>query len=477
MIDRNNDMLVCRASSTSAPQTVCVPKYAWASHDIKLENGDHLECWLAGQISSLNELAELVSSRNTEELNLFLKREQKAFGVIMRFDDYLFAACDRVQSYPIFWEQCRGGLVVSADPRYFRSEHYRGRLCTKLLPLFKASGYSLGSNTMVQGVKRIRPGESIIHDGGGDVVSERYYLYMPHFSENSEASKSLRDELGDVLDEIVTSLISDADGRPIVLPLSAGFDSRLLLGKLVEHGAADNLITFSYGAPGNMEAGEAKKFADQVGASWFFVAPDKSDVEEYKCGELREYLRFSGGIHTTSAVTEYFALKKMAENGYAGDQVLYINGQSGDFLTGGHLFVEPDIDAYLDRIMAKHFGLLTVGAASPIRKEFKKVLLGWAGENDIAEANQEGFLPHRFHLLFEWQERQSTYVVNQQRAYDWFGIQWSLPLWHPKLMDFYERVPLEGQIKQKLYMDYLRHWNFKGLFDSMRAPYLSLIHI
>ena len=400
MTDRNKDMLVYLASGKSTQQTVCVSKYAWSSHTIMLENGDHLECWLAGQISSLSDLAELVSSRSTAEINLFLRREQRAFGVIIRFADYLFAACDRVQSYPIFWEQCGDDLVVSSDPRYFRSEHYKGRLRTELLTLFKASGYSLGSDTMVQGVKRVRPGESIMHEGAGTVVSERYYLYMPELSRNVEAPETLRDELGNVIDEIVTSLISDADGRPIVLPLSAGFDSRLLLGKLVEHGA-DNLITFSYGTLGNMEAGEAKKFAEQVGVPWFFVAPDKSDVEEYKRGELREYLRFSGGIHTTSAVTEYFALKKMAEKGYVGDHVLYINGQSGDFLTGGHLFIEPDIDAYLDRIMAKHFGLLALDADSPIRKEFKKVLLGWASENDIAEANQEEFLPHRFHLLFE----------------------------------------------------------------------------
>lgn len=116
MIDRNNDMLVYRASKPSAPQIVCVPKYAWAWHSIKLENGNYLECWLAGEVSSLDRLADLVASRNIAGISLFLKSEQKAFGVIMRFNDCLFAACDRVQSYPIFGNGAAKALLFQRIP-------------------------------------------------------------------------------------------------------------------------------------------------------------------------------------------------------------------------------------------------------------------------------------------------------------------------------------------------------------------------
>ena len=70
--------------------------------------------------------------------------------------------------------------------------------------------------------------------------------------------------------------------------------------------------------------------------------------------------------------------------------------------------------------------------------------------------------------VFEWQGRQSNFIVQQQRAYDYLNLEWSLPFWDSELMDFYLSVPIEYQINQKLYVNFIKRWNYKNIFDELR---------
>jgi hypothetical protein len=81
-------------------------------------------------------------------------------------------------------------------------------------------------------------------------------------------------------------------------------------------------------------------------------------------------------------------------------------------------------------------------------------------------AGQEGFdspLCYAFDA-WEWAERQSRYVVNQQRIYDFHSLVWRLPLWDREYLDFWRDVPAGHMFGQGLYKDWLRRWNYKGLF-------------
>ena len=55
-----------------------------------------------------------------------------------------------------------------------------------------------------------------------------------------------------------------------------------------------------------------------------------------------------------------------------------------------------------------------------------------------------------YYEYYEWQERQCKSVINGVRIYEWFGYDWRLPLWYDELMYFWERVPWNLKIKQKL---------------------------
>jgi hypothetical protein len=72
---------------------------------------------------------------------------------------------------------------------------------------------------------------------------------------------------------------------------------------------------------------------------------------------------------------------------------------------------------------------------------------------------------------WEYDGRQICYVVNGQRVYEYFGYNWEMPLWEKEYVDFYQALPFNMKYDQKLYKDYLRNYNYKGLFPE-KEPYI-----
>lgn len=66
----------------------------------------------------------------------------------------------------------------------------------------------------------------------------------------------------------------------------------------------------------------------------------------------------------------------------------------------------------------------------------------------------------------EFENRQTKYVVNSQRIYDFYNINWLLPLWNKSFIKFWEEVPMQYKINQKLYKDTLRELNLGGVWTK-----------
>ena len=183
---------------------------------------------------------------------------------------------------------------------------------------------------------------------------------------------------------------------------------------------------------------------------------------------------FSGACaHTTPVFNEFYPLRQLQRNDLLGQNDLVVNGQSGDFITGGHIHPTAalDRDGLAHYTWRKHFALIESESAKFGLAGVEALLADWRADysSGLGWSEEHGAVSE--YLAFEWQERQSRYVVNQHRAYDFLGLRWSTPLWDNDLVDLYDSVPFEFQFKQKLYIEYLKDWNYRGLFEKLRLPY------
>lgn len=394
-----------------------------------------------------------------------------------------FAACiacpewtlffvDKVSGYPVFYSTENGLLTISNSARLLAKGITNTQVNVEALKEFRMAGYVTGSETLVHGVSKLQAGEAGLFGPSG-LRRQRYFEFYSHQVRQTTES-ALISELEEITNAVFDRLIEESHGRRIVVPLSGGLDSRIVLCKLKERGARD-VQAFSYGSPGNHDALVAKDVAARLGIAWEFVPTSRREVlAMYSGEERRRYWQYADHLHLVPSLHAFYALATMRRKGrFSGDPVM-VNGQSGDFICGNHIPDIPDGEVSHDRfiraIATKHYSHSRLSCAENHWPDFvagrvRKVLASkphLAALQDLAKQIE----------LWEWQARQSIRVINGQRNYDFFGLNWELPLWEVEYLDYFRDLPLEHKFGRRLFRRWLDHHDFYGLFKHY-SPFAS----
>lgn len=426
------------------------------------------------------------AAEDFDQLTTLLLNAQSHFAFIIESSEYILACVDTIRSTPLFYTDTRteyDECLVSSSARELLKNLDDKTWDKEGLTFLNLAGYVTGDKTVRKNIKQILPGSLILVERKtGKCTSQRYYRYLPQEIEEPQDESVLIDRLGGIMDRVFKRLIDRAQGRPIAIPLSGGFDSRIILCKLHELGY-ENLSAISYGAEGNAQAARAKIISAELGVPWTFI-PSSPELarKHFESARRREYWDYADNLCTLPSMQEYEAFVELGEYGALPKDTIIINGQTGDFLTGGHIpkpimdkgFGLPELIEYT---IQKHFGVFP----DAINQETKAYLTSYLNQQFSEMCKSEE--PDRFELAacfesLEWQERQSKYVVNGQRIYDFLGYGWELPLWDLELMQFLEQVPLEMRYKQRLFKAYLAKYDYHGLFSReypAQASYTSLM--
>lgn len=435
-----------------------------------------VNCYLAGHGENYEKIiSQVLHDNDHQKKSVLLRNEKNFFSYVISSPDFIFACVDRIKSYPLFYgfDQYHH-LFVSNCPYRVKEAAHLTRINLNAMLEYSMASYVLGENTLYESLYQLQAGECLLWlREKKTVVMHRYYRYVPNPDNNINIT-TLKDEQSDVMDRVMERTITKAKGRPIWVPLSGGLDSRIIVAKLVEK-KYDHIQTFSYGLPGNFEAQKAKRVAQQLNVPWFFVSAQPRQAKKlYRDPKTQAYAQFTSACHTVPGYMEYEALMTLRKKQLIPDNAVIINGQSGDFVTGGHLprevFYKPgvSVDDFFSALIKKHGScwhpLLTHDNLAYLKQTIMTAL-----------PKTEDHLSLRDRLLaqyesWEWQERQCKAVIKGQRLYDWLALDWDLPLWDPELMDFWQKVPFEWKIEQKLYINYLQEYNYKNVFSEMRCP-------
>ena len=385
------------------------------------------------------------------------------FAVIARSPTACCAIVDHCRSSPIFFTD----EAVSNDAHLLRLKKQLNTPDSIGVSDAAMAGFVTGNRTLFADMYQLPAGSlAIWADGTGAAVVERYLNYMPTTLDRRPETE-LADAFLSVLDDAIARTISTAGGRPIWVPLSGGRDSRLLLAKFVEQGY-DNLFAFTYGPRGNDEMHAAKIIAERLGVRWSFMASRPGDMRRFFASpDRQEYWDYCDGLSAVPNFQDLLTLRKFRTKGELPDDAIVVNGQTGDFVSGGHIpaaLMQSDIhpDTLFSAIAGKHFSLWnslkTSSRLDELRERvFTQLDLPAGGTLDREHAVA-------LYEQFEFDERQSKYVINGQRNYEFLGLDWSLPLWDSALVEFWRNVPVELKFRQKLFRTALARWDYRGLF-------------
>lgn len=388
------------------------------------------------------------TSASNEHWKNFLISLNGFWSIVRKDKNSLIAAVDRIRSIPFFYGQAHDHVYLSDDAEWVRQQVGDKKIDPVAREEFQLAGYVTGQDTLLSNVKQLQAGEMLRITVCGqkpELQTYRYY-YFTHTEPEKSEETNLLEELDRVTKASIQRLIEYANGRQIVVPLSGGYDSRLIVTMLkrLEYG---NVLTFTYGLPGNKESEYSKKVARALGIEWHFVeySPEKWS-KVWKTKERFNFQYWASGWTSLPHVQDWLAVSDMSAGSFVNKDCIFVPGHTGDFISGGHIPDEasPRYSAKKDRLIHavsnKHYSLAPWIKFSSKSNEFwfKRI-------QDLSELKDisNGIELANAYEKWEWQERQAKFICNSVRVYEFFNYNWWMPLWDAELMSFWETVPLK----------------------------------
>ena len=434
--------------------------------------------WFRGAIQdrTIDDLVNEIEDLGSADLPAWLDALDGHFALVADTPRWQVAAVDPVRSYPLIWARDGDSIHVDHDgPRMAQRLGLGPNDVDRAMATAVAlAGYTIGNATLYPQVRQLGPGEYLIVANGQDRIG-RYHRWAP-WQPSDATPNDLVPALSQLNERIIEKLVASADGRPILVPLSAGLDSRFVASGLAQAGYR-NVQCFAFGLAGNREAEMSRAIAKRLGFTWHFVPYTPAIVgAAFENDDHARYVAYSDSLTGMHFPQEYVALTTLRTQGDLSPDAIVVNGQAGDFIAGNHVptvLQEPAYDAgrearrdrIIDALLAKHYKhwrvLLTPDRLDTVRRLLTDEIAA-IGDLPSSADGDHGIYEH-----CEFQDRQSKYVLNGQRIYEYLGLDWRLPLWDRAYMDFWEKAPLAAKRDETLYRDVLLRDDWGGVWRDL----------
>jgi len=357
-------------------------------------------------------------------------------AVVSAQEGELFVVADYLRTFPLFYTIQKGHFYLSDDIRNLpggcaQKADKRDILC------FDSLGYVLGKRTLCPGLFQMNAGESLTWSGGA-LRAEAYYNYDCERSPLTDEEDFFK-MAGEITKRAGKRLVNGLQGRQALLPLSSGFDSRLVACLLKEQGY-DHVLCYTYGCEDSYEVRIARETAENLGFPWVRIPLDEKIYRRYRDETLR-YLEYGGQCASQATLYDFVALRYGQETGLIPRWGVLIPGHIGSLLTGRYLpkltgkevYTADDVARHVRRLFGQYkYFFSPVKRARVLNTVRQEVLGQQGGEEWYCLAAQ--IWNNRF--------RQSRLTVNGLRHAEFLGLPWLIPLWDRALgREWYSSLP------------------------------------
>ncbi len=463
--------------------------YGW-----KLYQKDSVKLWFNGYLAEERTVGDLLiesvdfakdNDINFEKLSKWVGGLTGHFALIIDIPgSWCFSAVDRICSIPLYETESEREYIVTNYAPHLKQDDSNINLQSFLE--ISMSGYTLGKKTIYKNIDRFFAGECSLWINGS-IYRDCYYTYLP-YKGSIRSEQHLKSKFTDTVLSILKRTVESVKGRQIAIPLSAGNDSRLIASGLRELGQ-ENVICFSYGRKGNYEIRTGQRVAERLGYKWVYV-PDNVKLKRlfFLSEVYKRYINEFESYASVPNVQDVYEVYKLSLLDIIDKDAVIINGNTGDFISGGHISLDIDecnktssLNSFnWEPFLQKHYSiwgkLRTNINDQIIISELNKIAALRCGLNSGSKIDDYAVME-----CMESIGRQSRFVMNQQRAYEFIGHEWRIPLWDNEFLDFWEGVPPEYKVKQKLYKSVLKENNWgevwKDIYvnDKLIRPLILLI--
>lgn len=370
------------------------------------------------------------------------------FSAVILDHDKGFAISDGISSFPLFYAKANEELMISDDGRKLTtSGNDINNTNTRHFEFFSICP---GRDTLLNGVFQLLAGELLTWDNENISIRQHGNL--------GRSSLAKSQGIQNVWDKVLDKLLSREQPTKWLLPLSGGWDSRLLLASLLDRGVR-NIVTYTYGSKDSFEVHSARSVANKLGVEWHFVEYDNECLSAFWNPDIQSFfLKECKGAFSIQE-QELFALLQLKEQGIIGAGYRALPGYCCDLLAGSYTIPGiREVEHYkkeiaMQWIRAKHLSFVQ----SPERiEEAERLLLPQLFDGDFKTMGE--WMNH-YEKWFT-QQKVSKYILSGLRSFEFMGIEWRLPYWDREWMNLWYDTNLEERWNRTLFKEWANHRYF-----------------
>ena len=377
-----------------------------------------------------------------------LPKQSGKFAVVLEDDRFVAMIVDSISSCPLFWSIKAENIYISDDATSIANVT-GSELAEENILEFLKSSYVTETETLFNGIYCLNPGSYVkINKIDGTVQCQQWFtLRYDHMESYATTREQLFLEFDKCLENVFSDLIIHLNGRMALIPLSGGCDSRIV-ATVFKRLKYPNVICFSYGQKGNSEAERSRKIANNLGFEWIFVEYN-ADVWNsiYRTELYEKFLSFSCRGRSIGCVQALPAILYIKNKKLVPDDAVVIPGHTLDVIMGSHLVqnqTEWKKQELVEYILNRHYGLRNCQKEYGNIKKWVCTISNTISGISIIDA----------YMQWEWRNRQSRFVANDVRTYEFAGFDYELPFWDLRIQEFSSRLYLPDLYGRHFQYDY-----------------------
>ncbi len=393
------------------------------------------------------------------ELSSSLKNLSGNFAAIIQCNDETYIIEDKLRSYPLFYLKSTAGVWTVSD----NIEDVLSLESTIDIDIVReaelvALGYLQSGCTLLNHCFTVGAGSFAVINPSKSIAQVIEYHEFPLISDSDLISfESIKIQAKEKLREAFHKMILTIKDRPIAIPLSGGYDSRLI-ACLCKEFNLKNVICFTYGIKGSPEVRMSEKVAKTLGFPWYYVEYTSESNKSFLLSDkYAEFSLFAMNLNARPHVQDFIAIEQLIKDGVLNSNFVILPGHSGDLLGGSHLSLSK----------FKKYGLLSelifsqYYIDSELIDSYKDKILDRFPEKYKVCCGRDVDTIACLHQNWNIKTRQSNYIINSVRVYEYFGMDWRIPLWDDDFAEFWLKIKSSFKIETKVYNKFMFDCYFK----------------
>jgi len=388
-----------------------------------------------------DELVDYFSFNNESELKKKLEEINGYFSVVIKYKDKCYIISDIIRSFPIFYSLTKKGVFISDNIHEFENSVLLDDSVCEL----RSTGYVTGDKTLYENIFQIENSQIVKFDNDG-ISKSKYFKYKYNVDNCYDSFL----KIDSAFNAATKRMIKYLNGRTAVVPLSGGHDSRIIAYYLKSNGY-ENIICYTYGKEENSEALVSKGVADYLGIPWYFVKYDPKSMRKKYRKQYNEVADYYGRGYSLPLIQEWEAIDYLFKNGIVTDNDVVLPGYTGDFITGNHLVSEEVLrnNSLVDLIYSKNYCLFKGDNGESNKRIIEQFVVNNGFDtnkiDDCINATE----------MFDFEERQTKFISNAVRNYDYHGLKWYMFFWDKEIIDLWLTFPYESKLNRNLFVEFV----------------------